>query len=284
MKDLLKDKIMVNDVNKEVKLVGIKNSVTREGWRNYDSKRVWKKNWETPEGINNESSGVKATNLVSNFTRTDSVKRSFGNEKERKDSRIFDRSSSLRRTVRGRKRTFENQMPNTLERQMPEAVMKGIEKYKEKYNNFVSGGVFMNGRECTSENFVNPQVKPKIFETIKSTQDPGQHRFLISRFNEKQIYDVTRLYLAYLHDRPSYTCVDGLTATTCRAFLSSNALPVDPAKLRILFYCYHETLPEAPISRKAIDDDLSSYKCYVRSKVIAEMNRSEYNHNKFFHK
>lgn len=144
---------------------------------------------------------MNAKNVLSSFTRTSSIKKSFVDEKESVNSSNFDRSHSHRRTLRGKKNTFEDHMPK--------AVTKGIERYEEKYDTCVSGGVFVNGKESTSnENFVNPQVKPIFLETIKSTQDPGQHRFLISRFNEKQIYDVTRLHISSVPARQTtlYMC------------------------------------------------------------------------------
>lgn len=273
---LIIENYMKRETHQEKEISGPKD---QSGWRNIGSggKRVWKKKWDSPREVDisrkNSFKEGQRSSKVENMSRKNSFK----------EGQSFKRNDPIRKTIRrhnshkSTKGINANVNKNTsaqggLDEQMPKAVMKGIEKYREKYELFQSGGIYQPG---SSNNNVKPIMKSGVHQTLSSSNDHDNKLYMISRFHERNIYETTKIYLSYLHDKPPSCCVDGITPTSCRVSLSSNGLPTDSSKLRTLFYVYHETLPHGAIAREILDKDLEAYGRYMRNKQLANSKRME---------
>lgn len=84
---------------------------------------------------------------------------------------------------------------------------------------------------------------PPTVKLTKQFADSGDDgRYVMSRLRDRRIYDNVRLYLAYLHDKPDSTCIDGKTNTNIKVSISQEGLPTDKQSLMQIFIQFHEII------------------------------------------
>jgi hypothetical protein len=152
-----------------------------------------------------------------------------------------------------------------------------------KYPNFENGGIFQQGKtvnnECNSniistetsndnnKNFINPLIPPVVKLTKQSST------YAMARLRDRKIFDSIRIYLAYLHDKPNETCVNGCTRSLCKITIATEGLPTEPIQLKKIYYDYQKNFG---MNDEEIKSDLTTYGKYLQ--------KSRDNNKKFFFK
>lgn len=230
----------------------------------------------------------------------------------------FSRNDSLRKTFRRKEHintALKEDSPNnnSLENQMPKPVLKAMEKYKERYINFKSGGIFQNGKEMSTSATNQTQPRPEIATPTTTTLvrkdqqimpeltiaednvglfDPvfppitklglisasGDSRYLIGRLRDDKILDLVKLYITQHKELSRGTSFKGMTATDIMIQLGKEGLPTCPDKLKIILRNFYEAYN---CTAEHMESGLEAYRKYITSLRINHLNTSKNNFNQF---
>lgn len=288
----------VVSLNTTVKTCETLENEMSSGWRLIGNVRRWKADWsDYDQKLKNRKQQEKMHQRASlrkkklrKQQEISTSKNSSSTSPTNLDSQlhkksVFNRNDSKRKSFMVKNKPTDDSFTE----KMPIAVQENIRKYKEKYSNYVSGGIFQVGGSSksdkngpTSNSFVNPLTPPVVQQTLVSIDDKTTHLFALSRFNDNKIYDVARLYLACLHDKPPSYCINGFTATKCRVFLDNEGLPVDYSTLNDLYQEFHMTKPNSPISAKDVKEDLAAFRNHIQQERIMFLQKSNDSYKKFY--
>jgi len=125
--------------------------------------------------------------------------------------------------------------------------------------------------------FINPLVPPKVRHTQNALHN-SESLYDLSRLREKTVLENVRLYLAYLHDNPS-ACIYGKTKMNVSVQLLAEGLPNSLNELRKLYFKYHEGYG---MSEKSVQDELATYRSYLRSERTSYLQKVRENESKWF--
>lgn len=131
----------------------------------------------------------------------------------------------------------------------------------------------------SSPAFLDPLLPPTVKLTKQFADSGDDGRYVMSRLRDRRIYDNVRLYLAYLHDKPDSTCIDGKTNTNIKVSISQEGLPTDKQSLMQIFIQFHESLNISPLQ---VTNDLTSYASYISAKRRSHLQRTRADVNNYF--
>ena len=132
--------------------------------------------------------------------------------------------------------------------------------------------------EVTDSMFCLDPMKPPIVRLTEQSA-VGDGRFLLARLRESKVYENIRLYLAYLNDQSTDTCIDGTTATSMKVFLASEGLPYEPGHLMAILKEFNLSIG---ISTKDTIDDLEAYRKHVTNKRLQHLQQARESANNFY--
>ena len=132
--------------------------------------------------------------------------------------------------------------------------------------------------EVADSMFCLDPMKPPIVRLTEQSA-VGDGRFLLARLRESKVYENIRLYLAYLNDQSTDTCIDGTTATSMKVFLASEGLPYDPGHLMDILKEFNSSIG---ISTKDTIDDLEAYRKHVTNKRLHHLQQARESAHKFY--
>lgn len=126
--------------------------------------------------------------------------------------------------------------------------------------------------------FMDPLVPAVVRNTQMSVSQEG--RYALSRLRDVQLLKTVRLYLAYLHDKPT-TCIEGMTGHHCKLLIGINGLPTDVKSLRKIYKEFHGSF-NFNFSPSEIDNDLKTLRSHLSSNRINFLNRTNDNFKQFY--
>lgn len=127
---------------------------SKGGWRLLGNKKVYRNDWTEYDAkerrrTEQQKKSSKARMRKKKMTKKYATQRNFDINIRSANRHRRENTTS---TDKGRHRPSLN---STLEKQMPSPVRKAIRNYQHKYNNFVSGGVYLDGKETVSNGAMN---------------------------------------------------------------------------------------------------------------------------------
>lgn len=123
---------------------------------------------------------------------------------------------------------------------------------------------------------LDPMHPPIVSMTQQSALGDG--RYLKARLRDPKIMSIVRLYLAYLHDKETSFCHEGMTNTSAKIHLASEGLPTSVGELRNIFVEVHQ---EYGVPEKAALDDLAAFGRHLSNQRIQHLQRIRESTNKF---
>lgn len=279
------------------------SSPPTQGWRLIDTKIIWKNDWTTfdekakaRKKLENRltkqrkvkkkearrrsntaitpliTSKVQATSLDTNYTVPSVIKEVISPASETSAgtkttiNTQFNRNCSIRRTLRRQSRPVPSPPP-------PPPTSSD-----SRYPNFQRGETLVPSNVSRPPvSWCDPLTPPVVKLTQISAREGG--RYLLGRFNDKQIYNLVRNYVAYLHDQPTSVTHDGMTCLSSKVRIGSEGLPTDVDTLKKLLVDYNSRYDFTPAETLA---DLESIRSRLCSERINYLQRSKENFNKFY--
>nr|CAI5847098.1 unnamed protein product [Callosobruchus analis] len=110
-------------------------------------------------------------------------------------------------------------------------------------------------------------VDPLFPPVVKLTKASGPaSRYQLGRLREPSLLEAFRLYLAYLHDKPTDVCIDGKTSASIRLRLTTEGLPSKRAKLLELYKQFYAAYG---LSEADAEADLSALRAQTSTNRMA---------------
>jgi hypothetical protein len=251
----------------------------KSGWRFLGSRWLWKFDWSQFD--------AKA-----NKRRLQENARMKLKIKKKKESKKNDAVHKIDVSSQNSNLKNSSKVPNKIS--INDQNRAGPYKTNLKFTNFVSGGIYNPGAEKSvvesqnnnevidlnsSSNSQFEEVKfldPLIPPVVKLTQ--GSNRYSLARLRDGKIYNMVRLYLAYLHDKDTGVCIDGMTVSSVKVAIASEGLPLHYDKLRDLFLEYNVGFGA---DEDEVKRDLASYRSYLNNERINRLQQTRNNHRNF---
>lgn len=130
---------------------------------------------------------------------------------------------------------------------------------------------------------VNSNAQPKQTPTPPTLADDSLSEETLAhcaaRLRDAKVMTTVRIFLAFLADQPPSVCYDGMTCTSARMFLALEGFPVTADKLKELYLRVHEA---NGLGRKAVLEDLTTYRAFIASERIQRMQRARESTDKFY--
>lgn len=124
---------------------------------------------------------------------------------------------------------------------------------------------------------LDPMRPPIVRLTEQSVN--GDRRTLMARLRDPKIMHIVRLYLAYLKDKESFVCVDGMTRTSILITLASEGLPTSTELLLKVFLDVHA---EYGINKDNAMKDLETYRNFISSGRVHRLQQLRESTNNFY--
>lgn len=125
----------------------------------------------------------------------------------------------------------------------------------------------------TTSSYIDPILPPLVKLTKQFSESCEDSRFVMSRLRDPRTYANVRLYLAFLHDKPHHTCIDGKTRVNLELLISKEGLPIVLLTLKKIFIQYHECFNISPLQ---VANDLSAYAAYLNSKFRPHVSQNQF--------
>lgn len=138
--------------------------------------------------------------------------------------------------------------------------------------------IIVNKPTKNNEDLCLDPMSPPIVR-LSRCSDLDNDRYLLARLRDPLILKPLRLFLAYLHDQPASTCMEGHTNTSIKLMLASEGLPSDVDSLRKLYYRFHNAYGIGPAE---VEADLTSFGSYFRSENLLRLQKVRESHNNYF--
>lgn len=126
---------------------------------------------------------------------------------------------------------------------------------------------------------VNISVQPKQPISADDSLSEEMLTHCAARLRDTKVMTTVRIFLAFLADQPPSVCYDGMTCTSARMFLALEGFPVTADQLKELYLRVHEA---NGLGRKAVLEDLTTYRAFIASERIQRMQRARESTDKFY--
>ena len=326
--DLLKDLISTVkklENKKETELLAKTNGVeivkssstalsgNSSGWRFVGNVKKWRNDWTDFDRRaslrkEQEKSHQKAVKRKKQLKKQEI---NNPNNKTQNKGTVFNRNDPKRVSFMHKQRKLDT-TTSSLEMTMPAAVRDSIQNYKQKYNEFVSGGIYQPGAQPSTNvsnlnlnknrnslnnsnetvnvnenlvvdnlnvdsSFIDLTLKPMGKLTHMSCEQDMQ--YATGRLHDSKLRDNFRKYLAYFHDLPPHVCQDGVTRIELLTNFKSEGYPTDYNKLKKIYIEYMHNLNFAI---NDVEADLKAYRSHLKSERLSYLRDCEKNYKQFY--
>ncbi|CAH1995354.1 unnamed protein product [Acanthoscelides obtectus] len=134
--------------------------------------------------------------------------------------------------------------------------------------NFVQGDTLTQSVVPPPSGLADPLFPPVARLTKESA--PGS-RYQLGRLQEPSLLESIRLYLAYLHDKPTDVCISGKTRASIRLRLATEGLS---ARREELLNLYRQFYLSYGLSEADVDSDLNALRNLTQTERMAYLQRA----------